>query len=474
MARPSVDDGPHDWSAAKSHQELLDMIKDANTGVISDRGGALRGASGTLTDISAQLNSNVQNLEWTGPAADSFRDWAGKLTTATTQLADYALAAAPALEDAGTALGTAKAMPPLPGKELDTLQRYTNQGPPLSPTDQAKRKALDPSYVTTQDAQDAQAKIDSDRQDAVDAMTSLAGAYDESTSQLNAQTPPLFPPTPTAVMGPPPQKTVWSGEGGASFGGGSGGGRGADHRPVPGPGEVRVAPVQPDPRLPVTRTPIPGPGPQPVPPTTHPEPQPGPTPQPTPAPKPVTPPSTGIDGVSVSTVPPLGTTGGGLPPQGGLGGPPGGGGLGAGYSAAGYVGGIGSFRGYGGRSGTSAPNTDEGISGGVSNPGPVSGRSQLGANAIGAEEGEAGAAGATGRGSAGGMMPGGAGGFGGARGGVGGGIGRGRGLVSAEGGEVGGTREPSPEGEFTPAAAACGSVPAPMVRDARPRRARAA
>ncbi|MDH6117955.1 uncharacterized protein YukE [Kitasatospora sp. GAS204A] len=479
MPNPSVDDGPHDWFAAKSHQELLDMVMNTDTGVISTRGGALRGASSTLTEISAQLKTNVQNLEWTGAAADSFRDWAGKLNTATNQLSDYAVAAAPPLEAAATALGTTKAMPPVPTTELDTLSRYASQGPPLSPPEQAQRKMLDPTYVTTQEAQAAQAKVDTDHQDAVAAMTSLASAYDESTSQLKALTPPLFPPTPTSVMGPPPPGQSDSQTRQAvSYGGGGGGSSyrgGGTYKPPTGPGPVRNAPVQPGPPPPVHG----GPTPPPIqaPPIRYPVPPPvtGPTPPPIQAPpitNPVVPPSTGIDHVvPPPTLPPQGTVPGGPPPQGGpgggnVGGPGGFGGLpggsypggrypGGSYPSGSYPGGSypGGSRPYGGLTGTGTPNLDEGISGGVGGPGAVSGRSQLGANAIGAEEGGAGAGGrgaAGGMGGGGGGFGGGRGGVGGGRGGVGGGIGRNRGLVSAEGGEVGGSRGPGAEGEFTP------------------------
>lgn len=219
MANPSVDD-THSYFAGLSHQQMLDMVRNSDPTTLSNRSGALSSASGTLSDISQQLQSNVRQLEWSGPAADSFRDWATKISTATQNLSDYAQASSTSLETASTALGTAtKAIPPLPSKDLDTVNRYNLQ-PCVPIANEPQMKAQNPNFVTTEEMKAAQASITKDHDDAVTAMTTLVSAYTQSTSEIRSQTPPLFPPTPTAVMGPPP-KGVWTASG-VTFGGGGG------------------------------------------------------------------------------------------------------------------------------------------------------------------------------------------------------------------------------------------------------------
>lgn len=328
MPNPSVDD-THSYFAGMSHQQLLDMVKNADPTTLSNRSGALSSASTTLSDISQQLTSNVRQLEWTGPAADSFRDWAGKISTATQNLSDYAQTSSTSLETASTALGTAsKAIPPLPSKDMDTVNRY-NWQPCVPLASEAQMKAQNPNFVTTAEMQAAQANVTKDHEDAITAMTTLAGAYTQSTSEIQSQTPPLFPPTPTSVMGPEPQ-SVWSATGvnyggGSNGGGTSGGSRGGGSTYQPSPQQRVVQPAPPTVHPPVTGpTPVPNP-PKPPPVHTGPVRQPyqpvGPVQpipvQPVPVNPPVSnpvvpPPSTGIDSAPPAPTlpPPTGTTGG--------------------------------------------------------------------------------------------------------------------------------------------------------------------
>ncbi len=255
MPRPQTDD-LYAYFDGMTHQQLVDMVKNGQPSVLSDRGAALTSASDTLSDISGQLSSHSQNIEWTGQAADSFRDWVKKVADSTQQLAGYAGTASIQIQNAGTALGTARAMPPVSTANQAIVAKRAEQDKYyLSPEEDAKRSAIDPHWVSAQQAATAQAALDQDHQAAVSHMVTLSQAYQSSTTVMEQQSPPLFPPSPTVVMGPPP-KDVWSGGdtsyGGPSSGGSSTGG-GNKAKPTPTP--------TPTPRPPTPTPPPPPPGP---------------------------------------------------------------------------------------------------------------------------------------------------------------------------------------------------------------------
>ncbi|WP_280726816.1 hypothetical protein [Kitasatospora sp. MAA4] len=467
-----------------SHEQLLAMVQNAQPTVMTGRGAALTEASGTLKSLSDELHTHVGNLDWTGDAGDAFKGWANQVSASTLLLSEYAATAGSNISAAGNTLAGVKGsggIPPLPTTDIQTVNKRNSQPNNFMPD---STQLSNPHWVTSLQASAAQTRIDNAHQEAIHQMTILGQSYDQSTTLINAATPPLFPPTPVSVMGPPPQSVAsdenvsfgGTGSGGSSSRTGSGG---SSSKVTPGaPGKTGVPPGTPPPNRvnPVTPEPVPV---RPV----GPHPSPGPV-EPNPVvPTPVTPtapgsapPSTGIDsGPSAPTLPPqTGSTGGvpttGAPGGGGIGGPGGyagggyvgaGGGLaGGGFAGGGTVGGKGAYGSVNytgsGASGRPIGGTlagDDGISGGLGRPSATSGRSQLGANAFGADEaagggaGAGGASGGMGAGGMGGHAGGGAGGFGG-RGASSGG--RGRGLTSTAGGEVGGSRSPEAGGEFTP------------------------
>ncbi|MDH6112458.1 uncharacterized protein YukE [Kitasatospora sp. MAP12-15] len=454
---------------AMSHEQLLAMVKNAKPAEMTARGDALNAAATTLQQISNDLHSHIGRLEWSGPASDAFMGWATQVSSATLQLSEYAGTAGSNIKTAGVTLAGvqgAGGIPPLPTADIATVNKRNAQPVTFLPDDQMKLN--DFTWVSALDASAAQTRINSAHQEAIHQMTVLGQSYDLSTSQIGATTPPLFPPTPLAVMPPAPKSVDQSTD--VSFGGPGGGGSSGRQGSSSGsrktvaspPGHGGEVSVPPPPSGGIYRG---APGPVPTPPiSTHPAP--GPV---SPAPVvPVQPPSTGIDsGPATPTLPPpSGPTAGA--PTAGAPGFAGGGSVGFGYPGLGGGGSIGGSSsgtygsgGYGGGrlpggsigggssgGGGGAIAGDEGISGGLSRPSAPSGRSQLGANAFGADEAAgSGASGGMG-GGMGGRMPGGTGGLGG-RGSTGG-PGRGRGLTSTEGGEVGGSSSPAPGGEFTP------------------------
>ncbi|TWF98257.1 WXG100 family type VII secretion target [Kitasatospora viridis] len=474
-----------------SHEQLLNMVKSGNPKTLGDRGDALNKAAGTLGEISRELSSHAQNLEWTGDAANQFRTWLKQVSDATANLSTYVATTGQQIQQSGDALGTAQAMPKLPNDQIALVNKRKAQGENLY-------NDLQPNppfgWVTQLQATAAQQKIDGAKNEAVDAMVKLSQAYEGAATAIQGQTPPLFPPSPQDVMGPPP--TSVDNQTGMTF---TGPGSSNKYRPSPHgggggtvtPPPVRTTPAPPEPTPPPhfylpPKHPTPPPVREPIPQPPH-DPTPTPPHDPTP-----TPPGTGIDHTNPTPPTPPGqgggTTGtlpngpgyngsgdsgpGGLP--GGFPGLPTGGGSikGGGSGQYGTINGTGgsSYGGSagrygGGRVGGGGLGSEEGITGGVSRPGAVSGRSQLGNNAIGAQEGEEAAAGQAGGlgGGRGGYGPGGGMGGGGAIGGrgVGGGAGRGgRGLVSKAGGEVGGQEGPQPEGEFTKGGSGLGKASA--------------
>ncbi|MER7754830.1 hypothetical protein [Kitasatospora sp. NPDC097643] len=469
------------------HDKLRKLVADTDPSTVLSRGTHLQSAGRVLKELSEALKSHIGSVQWEGPAADSFKSWAGNLQQSALILGDYSTTAGDAMHLAGEALSTAKAaVPEAPHTEIAMVNRHKAQSPfvnvpqlAVGQTVDAYMKTVNPKWVTGPEAAAAEAKVQQEHQEAVLQMEKLAQAYSAATTQLNGLAPDVaLPGTPGATnQNDSEAASRGGGEGGSSYGGSarsgrvSGGSTGGSYSPSGG-GFVSGGSVpihQPGsgpqgPSGPGHTDPIPphGGGGQ-VPPPPH---DPGSSTPPSLPSDPINRPGTGLDSLpTVPTLPgPTGSTGplgpggsGSLPPDalGGLSGYQGGPGSGPGGYPGGIPGGgpVGGFPGGSvpARSGGSVP----GKSGG-SFPGrtPINGGSVPGkggtsglpsGTVFGAREAQAGRGGTAN--GMGGMHPGGMGGHG--VGGSGGST-RGRGLTSTSGGTVGGRKGPTAGGEFTP------------------------
>ncbi|MFE2723140.1 WXG100 family type VII secretion target [Kitasatospora sp. NPDC059327] len=469
----------------KRHEELKAMVASTDPTKVLSRGTQLKAAGRVLKELSEALKAHVDQIQWEGPAAESFKGWAGNFHKSAALLGEYSLGAGDAMHQAGEALSTAKtAVPEVPKTEVATVSKHNSQPCPnitlvmemkyggIGSSPDQIMKRVDSNWVTAAEAATAKKKVDQEHQEAINQMVKLGQAYEAATTKLNALEMPTLP-------GAPGGDEVSGGEnvpvGGGGGGTGSGGysrtphagvgGGGGSYSP-PGGGGGGGGSVTP-------RPPVPGPqGPggsghvDPVPPRTGPSPlpqDPG-VPGPTPTPVPTHPggdrPGTGIDSVPTApTIPgqtgPVGPGGGGsLPPTvpGGTpahpgfpGGQPGGGPLP--FNTFGPSGGGGGSlppKGVGPASGRTSTFGGGGALPPKSTPGVPGGGQAFGARE--AQGGRAAAGNGMG-GSGGGMHPGMGGGHGG---GASGGSARGRGLTSTGGGTVGGSKGPAAGGAFTP------------------------
>ncbi|MFD0278668.1 hypothetical protein ACFVHB_32835 [Kitasatospora sp. NPDC127111] len=452
------------------HAGLRGMVESSDPGKVVSRGTQLKSAGEVLKDLSAALKSHVDQINWEGPAAEGFKQWAGNFHRTAALLGDYSSNVGKAINVAGDALSTAKAaMPKLPQDEIDKVKQHKDQKIPYIPSDFETRygvgatvdsvmKQANPNWVTAAEAQAAQKKVEQEHQEAVNQMVKLAQAYDAVTTTLNGlETPPELKPPGEGGRDRGDSSDFGGGGSGTGSGGGyhrpsgGGGGGGGSYSP-PGSGGGGGS-VTPRPPATIPHSPS---DPGGVVPPSHggqvPIPRdPG---SPTPAPMPTFPGDR--PGTDLNSLPPAPTLpnqtgpytpggGGQLPPNvpGGQPGYPSGPNANSNFPGTGpfTIGGGGSVPPKSTTSNTfgggklPAKNTTQGIPG----SGPVFGRE--------AQAGRSGGGGASnGMGGPGGGMHPGMGGHGGGSGGSA----RGRGLTSTGGGTVGGRKGPTAGGEFTP------------------------
>ncbi|KIQ62212.1 hypothetical protein TR51_24110 [Kitasatospora griseola] len=425
----AVHDGGGEIGGA-SHEQLMAMVQHSDPIAVMQVAQRLLLASQKLDEVSEELHAHMSGLDWEGAAADSFKSWGSGVSKTAMGIADYSKGAGTYMASAGEMLAAVKSgMPPVPHDDMETVSRYDGQpngavntggdilGGVLGIGGSAGRWAagevagfVDSDWVTPAQAQAAQQRVDQARNEAVQQMTKLTQAYEQSITELNALEPPVFPQPPGGEAWHDDSVDVSVGDGNGKTGRKPGDGGPVIWEP-PGP------PKPPKPQPPEPPGPVP-------PPTPHP-------PVPVPPPTPIQDPTTRIDHTPTQSPPDptLPVTGGGGGGTGGGGYGGGGGGLGGG-GGGGYQGGpipgggsyTGGSAGAGRTGGTAATPTGTGQAG---------------------QAGQAGRAGASGMG--GGMPHGGGAGAGGTRGGA-----RGSGLVNRAGGTVGGRRGPAAGGEFTP------------------------
>ncbi|MFE4397308.1 MULTISPECIES: WXG100 family type VII secretion target [Streptomycetaceae] len=485
---------------AIDHSGLKGMVDGTNPALVLDRGNKLQDAGRVLKELSQALKSHIGNITWEGPAAESFKTWAGNLQQSADLLGNYSAGAGGAMHQAGEALSLAKsAVPDVPTCDLATVNTRQRQGPPdaaaqtsanFTPEgstpanlDSIMKKRNPGTWVTAAEADAASQRVYKAHQEAIHQMEKLGQAYAAATTTLNGLGADL------SLPGTPPG-TNRDDQSDFSTGGGSGAGRGGSVRnPRSGGGSVgggsdpsggggygggKVLPRDPG---------LDGPGPSNpgnTPPPPHggggqlpPAPQdPGTSTPPSYPSDPVNRPGTDLNSLpTLPTLPtqtgPYGPGGGQLPTDGpttlpgypnGPSGPGGGPGVPGGGPVTGIPGGPGGgtvpTKGGGsgyvpGKGGGQIPVRTTPFGGG-----PGQGRSGTpglpSGTVFGAREAGPGGGGRVGGpgGMGGGMHPG----MGGAHGGAvgAGGGSRGRGLSSTTGGTVGGRKGPTAGGEFTP------------------------
>ncbi|MGW4895216.1 WXG100 family type VII secretion target [Kitasatospora sp. NPDC004240] len=446
------------------HAKLKAMVANTSPDKVLDRGGKLRAAGRLLEDLGKALNAHLGQIEWEGPAAESFKTWATNLNKSAVQIGEYSRSVGETMVQAGEVLSTVKTgVPEVPHSDIAAVDKHAKQpaavkqvggvagfvfgfGGGEAAADTVANK-INSDWVTDAEAKAAQKRVYVAHQEAIHQLEKLSQAYQAATTKLNSLQQPELP-QPPGSGGRSDLEGVPDGSGG---GGGVGSGGGSTRRPRGDTGTDTYVPPKRSgggdsggsvPSHPGTT--MPG-NPGSVPPPQHPTPSPMPGDPGSITPPPMGHPDNTPPGTNLNSLPPTPTTpnttvpgadnfnrppvvsggGQGIPP-----GPTGPGGSG-GYNIPHLPTTGGSFQ---PKSGTSNGNLP-----------PRS--TPAGGHVFGPDKGGQGGRGGTGATG----IPGGGGMHGmGGHGGASGGSARGRGLTSTSGGVVGGRKGPAVGGEFTP------------------------
>ncbi|MFD8785557.1 WXG100 family type VII secretion target [Kitasatospora sp. NPDC059599] len=181
------------------------MVDKTNPAIVLTRGTQLQSAGRVLKELSEALKSHIGNVTWEGPAAESFKTWAGNLQQSAEKLGGYSAGAGDAMHLAGEALSTAKAaMPQEPPDALNWVAtRKTQQpdpevikrlqlvslkpdgsGPSTGDIDAAMKRSIGDKWVSEAQAMAGAREIYMAHQEAIHQMEKLAQAYVAVTTQL--------------------------------------------------------------------------------------------------------------------------------------------------------------------------------------------------------------------------------------------------------------------------------------------------
>ncbi|MGW4689437.1 WXG100 family type VII secretion target [Streptomyces sp. NPDC004244] len=233
-----------------THQQLLAMVASIDSETVKSRATQLTTATATIREIGNALKT-TKVTGWEGQAAQAFASWADQAGSATLRLADLSEAGGKWMTEAAQIMVEVKKnIPPYDQSAADNLQT-------------SKDFHNDPDAQKM--GQEAWSKLSGDHQKAVDQLTKLAGAYEQSSTQIGKVEIPTFPPPPadfqpTGGYGSGDYVARDGGYGGGGSGSGSGGGSFAPSSPrSDGPSSDPGGPGRPDVSLPPTTGPAPVP-----------------------------------------------------------------------------------------------------------------------------------------------------------------------------------------------------------------------
>ncbi|MEU5805821.1 hypothetical protein [Streptomyces sp. NPDC047718] len=193
-----------------THQQLLAMVASIDSETVKSRATQLTTATATIREIGNALKT-TKVTGWEGEAAQAFARWADQAGSATLRLADLSEAGGKWMTEAAQIMVEVKKnIPPYDQSAADNLQT-------------SKDFHNDPDAQKM--GQEAWSKLSGDHQKAVDQLTKLAGAYEQSSTQIGKVEIPTYPPPPAHFR---PTDEVGSDSYVARPSGGAGGGAGAD------------------------------------------------------------------------------------------------------------------------------------------------------------------------------------------------------------------------------------------------------
>ncbi|WP_420080652.1 hypothetical protein ACN6AT_22575 [Streptomyces sp. JL4002] len=180
-----------------THAQLYAMVASIDPAKVESLGTKLKEAADTIEKIGTKLKDHKVK-GWEGDAATAFQEWVNQAGSVTLELAKYSSSGGKYMTEAAVIMREVKPtadgggnMPPYDAaaetqlkENLATSRKYHN----------------DPDAV--QLGQEAWSKLSGDHARAVDALNKLAGAYEQSTTQMTNATIPMFPPPPNVLVPP--------------------------------------------------------------------------------------------------------------------------------------------------------------------------------------------------------------------------------------------------------------------------------
>ncbi|MFE2552391.1 WXG100 family type VII secretion target [Streptomyces sp. NPDC059355] len=170
-----------------THQQLLAMIASLDAETVKTRGTQLTEAAKTIKEIGESLKKH-RVKGWEGEAATAFESWIGQTGSATLRLGDYSEAGGKWMTEAAQTMVEVKKN--MPAYDADAAANLKAAHDFHNDPDSQKM------------GQEAHAKLNGDHQKAVDALTKLAGSYDQSTTQMGKAEIPTFPLPPGDFLPP--------------------------------------------------------------------------------------------------------------------------------------------------------------------------------------------------------------------------------------------------------------------------------
>jgi uncharacterized protein YukE len=205
---------PRTYFEGMSHRTMLQMLVGADNAKVTALADKLSDVATTVEGIGTDLQTHMSGLEWDSAAGDAFRDWGGKVASATFTLSEYSQSASDQMTNVASVLSQAQRdMPPVPQGAVNTAVAYRQSknlyGPWGDAADSESATACVPE-PTAAEYSSAVATMEADRVKAVDAMTKLGSAYQGAADSMTSAEEPKFPPPPNEVM--PPRSAVDSRE----------------------------------------------------------------------------------------------------------------------------------------------------------------------------------------------------------------------------------------------------------------------
>ncbi|MFG2993135.1 WXG100 family type VII secretion target [Streptomyces sp. NPDC048257] len=193
-----------------THAQLYAMIQGLSPEVATERAKQLSDAAKTIEKIGNKLKDHKVK-GWEGEAAEAFQTWVNQAGNATLVLAEYS-------STGGASLA----------RSAQVMREVQRNMPKYDASAEATLKenlATSREYHNDPDAvklgQEAWSKLSGDHGRAVDGLTKLSGSYDQSAGEMDKATIPTFPPPPDVLV--PPGYYGGSEEFARSSGGGGGG-----------------------------------------------------------------------------------------------------------------------------------------------------------------------------------------------------------------------------------------------------------